>query len=69
MAMGASSVAEWPDEATWRSAFDRKMVYDEPETRAAFLDAVAETPVDSDPIFTMQVTDDLLLRSAGAGRD
>lgn len=60
--------AEWPDEATWRAAFDRKMVYDEPETRAAFLDAVAETPADADPIFTMQVTDDLLLRSAGAAR-
>jgi hypothetical protein len=41
------------------------MVYDEPETRAAFLDAVAETPADPDPIFTMEVTDDLLLRSAG----
>jgi hypothetical protein len=26
--------AEWPDEATWRAAFDRKMVYDEPETRS-----------------------------------
>jgi heme-degrading monooxygenase HmoA len=58
--------AEWPDEATWRSAFDRKMVYDEPETRAAFLDAVAETPADADPIFTMEVTDDLLLRSRAA---
>ena len=57
--------AEWPDEATWRSAFDRRMVYDEPETRAAFLDAVAETPADADPIFTMHVTDDLLLRTRG----
>jgi len=55
--------AEWPDEATWRAAFDRKMAYDEPETRAAFLDAVAEVPVDVDPIFTMTVTDDLLVRS------
>ena len=54
--------AEWPDEATWRTAFDRKMAYDEPETRAAFLDAVAETPIDADPIFTMTVIDDLLVR-------
>ena len=58
--------AEWPDEATWRHAFDRKMVYDEPETRAAFLDAIAETPADAEPIFTMEVTDDLLLRSRGS---
>ena len=54
--------AEWPDEATWRAAFDLKMAYDEPETRAAFLDAVAETPIDADPIFTMTVVDDLLIR-------
>ena len=53
---------EWPDEATWRAAFDQKMVYDEPETRAAFVDAIAEVPPDADPIFTMTVTDDLLLR-------
>src|SRR5437762_11998709 len=31
--------AEWPDEATWRAAFNKKMVYDDPETRAAFVDA------------------------------
>jgi heme-degrading monooxygenase HmoA len=55
--------AEWPDEATWRTAFDQKMVYDDAETRAAFVDAIAEVPADADPIFTMTVTDDLLLRS------
>lgn len=55
--------AEWPDEATWKAAFDRKMVYNDPETRAAFVDAIAETPEHADPIFTMTVTDDLLLRS------
>ena len=55
--------AEWPDEATWRAAFDRKMVYDEPATREAFVDAIAETPIGSDPIFTMTVIDDLLLRA------
>ena len=54
--------AEWPDETTWRAVFDRNMAYDEPETRAAFLDAVAETPIDADPIFTMTVIDDLLVR-------
>ncbi|MFC3442415.1 antibiotic biosynthesis monooxygenase family protein [Sphingobium rhizovicinum] len=54
--------AEWPDEATWRAAFDRKMVYDDPEARAAFVDAIAEVPADADPIFTMTVTDDLLVR-------
>ena len=55
--------AEWPDEATWRAAFDRGMAYDDLETRAAFLDAIAEVPADADPIFTMTVTDDLLLRT------
>ena len=54
--------AEWPDEATWRAAFERKMAYDEPETRAAFLDAIAEVPAESEPMFTMTVTDDLLVR-------
>jgi heme-degrading monooxygenase HmoA len=59
--------AEWPDEATWRKAFDQKMVYDDPETRAAFVDAVAETPENADPIFTLTVTDDLLVRSRAPG--
>ena len=54
--------AEWPDESTWRAAFERKMVYDDPETRAAFIDAIAETPIDAEPIFTMTVVDDLLVR-------
>ena len=52
--------AEWPDEATWRHAFDRKMVYDDPATRAAFVDAVAEAPPYHDPIFTMTVVSDRL---------
>lgn len=54
--------AEWPDEATWQAAFEQKMAYDEPETRAAFEDAIAEAPTGSDPIFTMTVVDDLLVR-------
>jgi hypothetical protein len=39
------------------------MVYDEPATRAAFVDAIAQVPPDAEPIFTMTVTDDLLLRA------
>ncbi|MBX3560560.1 MAG: antibiotic biosynthesis monooxygenase [Sphingomonas sp.] len=55
--------AEWPDEATWRKAFDAKMVYDDAEARAMFVDAVAETPPGNAPVFTMTVTDDLLTQS------
>tara|TARA_R110000850_G_scaffold136540_2_gene257723 strand:+ start:703 stop:1017 length:315 start_codon:yes stop_codon:yes gene_type:complete len=53
-------VAEWPDEASWQKAFDAKMVYDEPETRAAFVEAVADTA--DEPLLLMEVTDDLLAR-------
>ncbi|WP_374408189.1 antibiotic biosynthesis monooxygenase [Pelagerythrobacter sp.] len=53
-------VAEWPDRATWQAAFDAKMAYDDPETRAAFVDAIADT-VD-EPLLLMEVTDDLLAR-------
>ena len=56
-------VAEWPDEATWRQAFDARMVYDDPEARAMWLDAIAEAPLE--PAFTMTVTDDLLTRRPG----
>lgn len=56
-------IAEWPDRATWQAAFDAKMVYDEPETRAAFVDAIADTA--REPLLLMEVTDDLLDR-AGA---
>ena len=57
--------AEWPDQATWQRAIDARMAYDEPETRAAFVDAIAETPPGNLPVFTMHVTDDLLsLRGA-----
>ena len=55
--------AEWPDEATWRAAFEAKMVYDDPEARRMFLDAIAEAPPRGEPSFAMTVTDDLLLRS------
>lgn len=55
--------AEWPDEETWRKGYDQKMVYDEPETRAAFSNAVCETPPGNEPVFTMEVTDGLLTRA------
>lgn len=57
--------AEWPDRETWERAFAQKMVYDDPETRHAFVDAIAETPPGNKPAFTMEVTDDLLLRAGG----
>lgn len=53
-------VAEWPDRATWQAAFDARMVYDEPETRAAFVDAIADAA--REPMLLMEVTDDLLDR-------
>jgi len=53
-------VAEWPDEPTWRAAFDARMVYDDPETRAAFVDAIAETA--PEPLLLMEVIDDLYVR-------
>lgn len=52
--------AEWPDEASWRRAFDQKMAYDDAATRSAFLDALAANPAGSAPVVTMTVTDDLL---------
>lgn len=54
-------VAEWPDRATWQAAFDAKMVYDDPQTRAAFVDAIADTA--REPLLLMEVTDDLLDRA------
>lgn len=53
-------IAEWPDRATWQAAFDAKMVYDDPETRAAFVDAIADAA--REPMLLMEVTDDLLDR-------
>ena len=53
-------VAEWPDRATWQAAFNARMVYDEPETRAAFVEAIAEAG--EEPLLLMEVTDDLLGR-------
>jgi heme-degrading monooxygenase HmoA len=52
--------AEWPDEATWRTAFEAKMVSDDAEARAMFVEALAEKP--GELIAAMEVTDDLLTR-------
>jgi len=38
------------------------MVFDDPETRWQFVEAIAETPPEHKPVFTMSVTEDLLLR-------
>ncbi len=54
-------VAEWPDRATWQKAFDAKMVYDDEETRAAFVDAISGWA--EEPLLLMEVTDDLLDRA------
>ena len=59
-------IAEWPDRAIWQRAFDARMAYDEPETRAAFLDAIAETA--PEPMLLLEVTDDLLDRAGETGR-
>jgi hypothetical protein len=37
------------------------MVYDDPEVRRMFTDAIAEFPANSEPLLTMTVTDNLLL--------
>ena len=54
-------IAEWPDRETWQRAFDARMEYDEPATRAAFLDAIAEAA--PEPMLLLDVTDDLLDRA------
>lgn len=54
--------AEWPDEATWRAAFEAKMVYDDPEARAMFVEALEEDSRPGELIANMAVTDDLLTR-------
>ncbi len=53
-------IAEWPDRATWQAAYDARMVYDEPATRVAFVDAIAAA--DTLPLLLLEVTDDLLDR-------
>ena len=50
--------AEWPDEPTWRAAFEAKMAYDDPEARAMFVDALEGGQ--HELIANMDVLDDLL---------
>lgn len=61
-------VAEWPDYATWKRAFDARMVYEDREARALFLDALADDGAAPEPLLGMEVTDDLLERSGGLAR-
>ncbi len=51
-------IAEWPDRACWQAAYDAKMVYDEPATRAIFVESVAESS--DGPMFLLELTDDML---------
>ena len=53
-------VAEWPDRESWQRAFDARMVYDDPDTRAALVDAISDWA--DEPLLLMEVTDDLLDR-------
>lgn len=59
-------VADWPDRATWQKAYDAKMVYDDAEVRAAFVDALADWG--EEPLLLMEVTDDLLDSTSLASR-
>lgn len=47
--------------AYWWAAFEAKMAYHDPATRAAFIDAIAEA--DPEPFLLMEVTDDQLIRN------
>lgn len=58
--------AEWPDRASWQAAFDAGMAHADVEASAMFANAVAESVPDRRPLFTMEVTDDLLTRRSGA---
>ena len=55
--------AEWPGRKTRQRAFDRKAAQDDRATREAFQDAISDIPVGNDAIFSMDVTDDLSMRS------
>jgi heme-degrading monooxygenase HmoA len=52
--------AEWPDKASWQKAFDAKMVYDDPEARAMFINSLEPESKPGELIAAMEVTDDLL---------
>ena len=56
--------AMWPDEARWQAAMAVGMAYDEPETRARFVESIANSSGDR-PAFLMTVIDDLLVETVG----
>jgi heme-degrading monooxygenase HmoA len=58
-------VAEWPDEASWRRAFEAKMVYDDPQARAMFIDALEDDSRPGELIAAMELLDDLLTSRSG----
>jgi heme-degrading monooxygenase HmoA len=51
--------AMWPDEAAWQAFFDNKTPSD-PQASALVRDAVAEETPGGEPLFKLNVTDDLL---------
>jgi heme-degrading monooxygenase HmoA len=53
--------AEWPDRASWRRAFDAKMVYDDPEARRMFVEALEEDSRPGELVVAMEVLDDILM--------
>ena len=57
--------AEWPDRQTWQRAFDARMVYDDPEARALFIQALEDSSRPGELVAAMEVTDDLLSLRAG----
>lgn len=57
--------AEWPDQPTWQKAFDVKMVYDDPEARAMFVDALEEDSRPGELIAAMEMLDDFLTLRSG----
>lgn len=60
------AIAEWPDEASWQRGMDARMAYDDPPTRARFLDALQDDARGTRLVYAMEVTDDLLQRDVPA---
>jgi hypothetical protein len=56
-------VAEWPDEAGWRTAMAKGMAHDDLEAQAMLAEAVQDGGA---PILAMPVLDDLIRRPPGA---
>jgi hypothetical protein len=54
--------AEWPDEATWRAAYDTGMPHDDPESRVILAEAIDTSMEPGQLLASMEVIDDLLTR-------